>query len=753
MNRLLHYDIVATLGRGGMGEVYRARDTRLNRDVALKVLVPELAQDPRSLQRFWTEAQAVAATNHPNIVTIYSVEQDGDVHFITMELVAGRPLDRLIPAGGFPLEPLLDIALPIAEGLSAAHERGITHRDLKPANVMVGDDGRVRILDFGLAKLGERRCDEAGQTRTAPLTIEGSVVGTAPYMSPEQLEGRPLDQRTDIFSLGVMLYEMATGRRPFQGNTRPVLMSSILRDAPPQIAAVRADLPEHLGRVVHRCLEKDPRRRYQSASDVAYELGGLRSEHNARRTSSRIETAARTEQSIAVLPFLNRSANPDDEYFSDGLSEELINALSKISGIRVTARSSAFQFRGQELDVREVGQKLGVEAVLEGTVRIVGARLRITAELVNCADGYQIWSERFDGEMKDVFETQDEIVQAIVKQLKIELGSKADVPLVKRETGNLDAYHLVLRARHHMADFWEPGLVKAIDYLERAIELDPHYAQAHAEISFCYVIRSIFGTMTGQEAFPKVRAHALRAIELDSDLGDAHAIYGLYLAWHDFDWSRAETELRLAVTLGPQRVWTHFYFGAMLATARRGDEILPFVEKMRELDPLNRVINSHFALLLFYAGRGTEAIAAANTSLELFPDFWFLHYELAFCHWQRRDEQAAIASMQKAIDMTGERIPFLSHFLAAMCFHFGRPEEGERVLARVEKIAEKFPVSAIGRVVVDVVRGYTAAAIVHLERGRAEHDTLLCWTRAFCEQQGIIQDQAIRDAMARVGLP
>ncbi len=772
--RLLHYRIEDKLGQGGMGEVYRARDTRLDRDVALKVLSGKLAGNPTSLQRFRLEAQAVAAINHPNIVTIHAVEQDGDTHFLTMELVRGRSLDRLVERGGLPIDRLLQLALPIADGLAAAHERGITHRDLKPANIMLGDDGRVRILDFGLAKLEQAATGAEDRTRTTPLTFEGAIVGTIPYMSPEQVEGKPLDPRTDIFSLGVLLYELATGDRPFRGGTQPALMSSILRDVPPQIVALRADLPRHLGRIVQRCLEKEPQSRYRSATDVAYELRALKREHEASGPVASSAAAPRPQpstagsglvdrgstsgdhvgQSIAVLPFVNRSAKEDDQYFSDGLSEELINALSKIAGIKVTARSSAFQFRGQELDVRDVGRKLGVEAVLEGSVRIAGSRLRITTELVNCADGLQLWSGRFDGEMKDVFDTQDEIVQKIVEQLEIKVGSsQGDRPLVKRETDNLDAYHLLLKARQHMGDFWEPGLVQAIECLERAVELDPGYAQAYADMSFCWLVRSIFGTLSGKEGFPHVRETARRALELDPDLGDAHAMHGIYLAWHDFDWVGAEVALRRAVHLNPQGVWGHFFYAGMLSTARRGDDILPHVRMMRELDPLNRVVNAHVALFLFYAGRIDEAIEAAGQSIELFPDFWFPYYELSYFLWQKRDEAGALENMRKAIEMTGDNIPFLSCILAAMEFSFGHDDEGERVLARVDEQAKTAPVAAMGRIVVEVVRGDTDAAIDWLERGRADHDMLLCWTRAFCELQGIIRDDRIRDAMARVGLP
>ncbi|MDX1645432.1 MAG: serine/threonine-protein kinase, partial [Thermoanaerobaculia bacterium] len=370
---LSHYRITASLGAGGMGEVYRARDEKLGREVALKVLPAEMAGDASRLERFQREARAVAALNHPNIVTLYSVEEEGGTHFLTMELVEGRTLGEVMSDGQIPLGRFFEIALALAAAMAAAHGRGITHRDLKPANVMLTDEGFVKVLDFGLAKLAESAgADDLTQMPTEALTQDGMVVGTIPYMSPEQIEGKPLDHRTDIFSLGVLLYEMLVGSRPFQGDTQPALMSAILRDDPPSVVAVRNDLPRHLGRVVARCLEKDPKRRYESAAGLSYELEGLEREHRAESlaaSSSRGEAesrpvdpspagtrfssigagpaeapsaagssgvAALRERSIAVLPFVNRSGDPDDQYFSDGLSEELINALSKLSGIRVT---------------------------------------------------------------------------------------------------------------------------------------------------------------------------------------------------------------------------------------------------------------------------------------------------------------------------------------------------------------------------------------------------------------------------------
>jgi len=770
-----------------MGEVYRAEDTKLGREVAIKVLPAKMSTDPTRLERFQREARAVAALNHPHIVTIYSVEEADGTHFIAMELVEGHTLSQEIPAGGLGLGRFFELAIAMTRAVAAAHAKGITHRDLKPANVMVNLEGQVKVLDFGLAKLAEETvAPQMTQMPTEALTQEGLVIGTIPYMSPEQVEGKAVDRRTDIFSLGVLFYEMVTGERPFHGDTSPALMSSILKDVPLPIVDVRADLPRHLGRILKRCLEKNPQQRYSSATDLAYELENFRKEHESDVGVSTQQTPTPTsptppapsstpgsasgtrvtsvsgvssvaealrEKAIAVLPFVNRGGKEEDEYFCDGLSEELISALGKLPGLRVTARSSAFQFRGQELDAREVGQKLAVEVVLEGSVRIAGNRLRITTELVNCADGVQLWAERFDGEMKDIFDTQDEIAQAIVEALHVELGAKTEEPLIRPGTDNLEAYHLLLKARHHMIDFWEQGFAAAHVCLEQAIALDPDYAEAYAVMSENYMLRSIFGSLPGKDAFPLVRSTALRALELDPELGEAHKGLAIYLAWHDFDWENALAEIRRGIDKSPRSVWSHFYHAGILATMRHGDEAVTAFLPALELDPLNPIIAAHYALFLFYAGRNDEAETEARKALELFPDYWFHYYMLSYVSWKRRDEDAAIANMERANELTGGEVPWLNLAMAAMSFTFGRPEDGERWLAKVEKLSEATYVTPFGRAVVETARGNTDDAIAWLERAHAEHDTLFAWTRAFCEQAGFIADERIRETMERLGLP
>lgn len=406
--------------------------------MALKVLPEDMALDPVRLARFRREAEAVAALNHPNIVTIYSVEDADGVHFLTMELVQGKPLQKLIPESGLDLRKFFDVAIPLADALASAHAKGITHRDLKPPNVMISEEGRVKMLDFGLAKFIERDESAGEESATRARTEVGLVVGTVPYMSPEQLEGKEVDHRTDIFSLGVLLYESATGQKPFEGDTNLSRISAILKDTPRPVTEIRAALPPELNRILERCLEKDPNRRYASAKEVRDELEELKANVISASSSDAVRARA-ADKSIAVLPFANMSADPENEYFSDGLSEEIINALSQLEGLRVAARTSSFSFKGKSPDIGDVGDKLKVATVLEGSVRKAGNRLRITAQLVNVADGFHLWSERFDRTMDDIFDVQDEIATRIAERLKVTLADEPDQPIVRQVTKNTGA--------------------------------------------------------------------------------------------------------------------------------------------------------------------------------------------------------------------------------------------------------------------------------------------------------------------------
>lgn len=621
------YQIVGPLGAGGMGEVYRARDARLERDVALKILPPDMAGDPTRLERFGREARAIAALNHPHIVTIYSTEEADGVRFLTMELVEGQTLDAVLAAGVPTVARFLDLALPLADALTAAHQKQITHRDLKPGNVMVSADGRVKVLDFGLARVGVDGPDQAVDATRAALTSEGTIVGTIPYMSPEQVEGRPLDPRSDLFSLGVMFFEMLTGARPFQGASSPALMSAILRDTPPLTSDVRADVPEALARLVARCLEKRPDNRVQTARDVYNELRQVQKQlesGSARRPDSGPVPPA----SIAVLPFTDLSEKKDQEWFCDGIAEEILNALTGLPGLRVAARTSAFSFRGREADLRAIADALGVHTVLQGSLRRAGDRVRITVQLVDTRSGFQLWSERHDREMADIFDVQDEIARGVAERLKVTLDSGID-HRVARRTRNIEAYELYLKGRG-LLNQRGAGLLPALEAFRQSVELDPDFALAWAGIADAYTVLAYLGALPVEQMRGRCLAAAARAVALAPESAETHSAVACAALLYRADRDQAGRSFQQALALNPAyvqgRVWYAVFY--LQWTLGRMDEGILEARKAVETDPLSSHAHVMLSITLYTAGRYAEAVEESRRALTLdpssFPPHWIL---------------------------------------------------------------------------------------------------------------------------------
>jgi serine/threonine protein kinase/Tfp pilus assembly protein PilF len=654
--RLGPYEVVALLGAGGMGEVYRAHDPRLGRDIAVKVLPESVASDPEWRARFEREARTAAALNHPNIVTLHSIEEDEGRRFITMELLDGRNLAQIVTPDGLKLDHLLAIALPLAEALMAAHDKALVHRDLKPANIMVTTDGRLKVLDFGLAKLAHQGPDPQltkAVTIPSPISEHGSVVGTAQYMSPEQLRGEATDARTDLFALGALLFELATGKRPFRGETRADLTSAILRDEAPPLSSLRPDLPRDLERIVARCLEKKPSERFQTARDVFHELRYVQRERErvkaapAAAATPAPKPAPETQPpqpkhaaSVAVLPFANRSRDEADEYFAEGLADELQSVLARIRGLRVAARTSSATFKGKEVTIEEAGRALHVESILEGSVRKAGSRVRITVQLVRVGDGLTLWSESYDRTLDDIFAVQDDIAQSVVRELRSTLlgetdshagsGVRAEVAAAaKGRTADSEAHRLFLQGRHLVDRLSSEDNRNAIDLLHRSLQLDPAQPGAWAWLSHALSIRAGYGWIPLEEGFARAREAADRALALAPDLVEGHAARGHIHTAYDWDWEAAAACFDRALELAPERVDVLIHASVNALARGRLEEAIEMTRRAVALDPLSSTAYYRLAFALRHAGRYEESDALLRKSLELMPQRVGAHTILA----------------------------------------------------------------------------------------------------------------------------
>jgi TolB-like protein/tetratricopeptide (TPR) repeat protein len=727
------YEIVTLIGSGGMGQVYRAYDPKLQRDIALKVVQSD---DPDRRHRFAREALAIAALNHPNIVTIHSVEEVDGVPFLTMELVEGAPLSQIIPDGGLALHELLSIAGQVAEALAAAHSRGIVHRDLKPANVMVCPDGRVKMLDFGLAK----RLEQA-PIATADETREGLVLGTLAYMSPEQLMADSVDARTDIFSFGVMLYEMATGKRPFDGPNPAVVLVSLLNNPIPKAGGEYSELD----RIIARATARKPGARYQRAADLLSDLRALGS-GMALKAPPVVRGPA-----VAVLPFANLTGDADQEYFCDGMAEELIGALSRVKGLAVTSRTSAFQFKGKHADVREIGERLDVQSVLEGSVRRAGTRLRITAQLVNVADGYHLWSERYDRNVDDVFAIQDEIARAITESLRVTLTRPLTGAMVKPPTSNIDAYHLYLRGRFLLNRFADlrGSLTAARQCFEEAIARDDGFAAAYAGLSEACNALGYTTFVPAPEASRDALAAASRAVTLDPALPEAHTALGWTKTLFAIDMTTAEHDFQRALELSPGHAPAHGYYALLLCGFGRFDEALERASQARQLDPLWMLMPFVLCQILICARRFETAerqmreLMALDSNID--GTYWYLSSALA---GQGRIEEA-IATQEQGVELV-RRAPFFVALLAMWYARGNRRADAQRLLTELLDGGHCPPVWLA---LVYGALNDRDQAFAHLDAAIAEHDDQVSFMGVDHRFDSLRSDPRFDVALRKVGLP
>ncbi len=644
-----HYQILEKLGEGGMGVVYKAQDTKLDRIVALKFLPKHLLRDEEAKTRFVHEAKAASALDHQNIATIYEIDEAQGECFISMACIEGKSLKELIKdkeIEGWDIGKIIDVGIQMGEGLSKAHQKGIVHRDIKSDNVMLTNEGLVKIMDFGLAKL----------KGVPKVTKTGTTVGTVAYMSPEQAQGKDVDHRSDIFSFGVVLYEMMTGQLPFKGDYEQAVIYAILNETPEPVRSLRTEVPTELELIVNKALAKSQDSRYHNAGDILIDLRKLKKELELM-ASEEHPSATKAQPSIAVLPFTNLSADKEQEYFCDGMAEEIINALTHVEGLRVVARTSAFAFKDEKQDVRQIGKKLNVETLLEGSVRKAGNRLRISAQLINVADGYHLWSERYDRNMEDVFAIQDEISLAIVNRLKPKLLGEEKARLVKRYTDNLEAYNLYLKGRYHWNRRTPEGINKAIKYFHQVTEKDPGYALAYAGLADCYSMLEQARALPAKEAFPEAKEMAAKALEIDETLAEAHNSLA-YVRWkYDWDWVGAEREFLRAIELNPNYATAHQWYAVYLAEMGRTDESIKEIKKAQELDPLSLIINVASASILTCARQYNQAIEQCQKVLDMDPNFSLTHLPLGWIYEQKEMYEEAIKEYLKAEAFFGRLSP------------------------------------------------------------------------------------------------
>jgi len=680
------FEILEEIGSGGMGTVYRVLDKKINEDVALKLLRPEIAADKSIIERFKNELKIARRITHKNVCRMHDIHEEAGTIFITMEYVPGEDLKSLMRrAGRLSIDKALAVAKEVVEGLSEAHRLGIVHRDLKPQNIMIDRRGSAKIMDFGIAR----------QLRGPELTAAGMMIGTPAYMSPEQVAGEAVDPRTDIYALGTVLYEMVIGRPPFEGDSGFSVALKHKTELPKPPRESNAQVPEELNRLILKCLAKKKDERYQGADELLAGLNRIeegisgKTPIPAEKEAAKL-TASEREciRSIAVLPFKDMSPQHDQDYFCEGLAEELINALTQVKGLKVAARTSSFSFKGKDDDIREIGRRLDVASVLEGSVRKAGNHLRVTAQLICVSDGYHLWSERFDRKAEDIFAVQDEISLAVVEKLRVELLEGEKEKITKRHTQDKEAHQLYFKGRYHWNKRSPKDMIQAVDCFQRAIDKDPSYALPYVGMADVFNMLAEFSFIPPREGYLKSRELLQKAREIDDSLSDLYNSLGLITYCYEWDLPAAERLARRSIELNPQSVWAHAWRAEILGTLGRAEEALDEAKIALELDPLSSLNHALYGLILGVLGRLQESRDKMLMALAMEPDNPMLNAWLGMTYLDKPAiPEKAIEYLQKAADFGASAAYGWMGVAQAMA---GRKEEALRCLEKLERI-EKEP--------------------------------------------------------------